>query len=190
MKRALIIASVLLASAGMAAVGYFAASEPISAAFSLGFITLLLLGGTSYLVHYFVSMREVDIRDDELDEMEVVWAKTQQGIGHYRSGNPYKFWDTVGGKLFLTSHVLEFRANPAEPFAYRLIIRLEEIRYAEPHRLVGVIPGALRIEREDGSFEIFTFGAAFDVSQEWADAILDFRDDLDEGHDSDEIDED
>jgi hypothetical protein len=175
--------TLLLAFVGLAtAIGYFAGAEDeaITRAFAIGFMTLLVSGGVSYLVYYARAMKQANITDEELDESEVVWAKTAQSMVHYKSGTPLKFWEAVGGRLFLTNQVLEFRTFPAELFSYRLVIPLEEIRRARPCRILGFISGALRVERYDGSFELFTFGAAFDVSREWADAIMDFRDDLEE----------
>jgi hypothetical protein len=183
MTRYLVIAAIFLLTGIMSVVGYFVGEydeQPIAMAFLFGFMTILPAGGITYLVYYQRSMNKLDLHGDELDDKEVVWAKTAQSMVHYKSGNQFKFWETVGGKLFLTDQVLEFRANPAEFFVYRLIIPLKQVARATPVRLFGIIPGALRIERHDGSFELFTFGAAFDLSVEWANAIMDFRDDLGE----------
>ena len=146
----------------------------------IGFLTLLVGGGVAYLIFYFHEAKHLTIAEEEFEDEEVLWAKTCQSMVHYKSGNPLKFWEAVGGRLFLTNQVLEFRTFPAELFAYRIVIPLGEIRRARPCSLFGVIPGALRIERLDGSFELFNFGAAFDMSREWADAIIAFRDDLED----------
>ena len=112
MKRSLVITVILAVTALMAFVGYFVGSyedEPIAAAFGFGFMTFLVVGGITYLVHYTRSMSKVDIPDFELEGKEVVWAKTAQSMVHYRTGNALKFWDAVGGRLFLTNQFLEFR---------------------------------------------------------------------------------
>src|SRR5262249_39802410 len=181
-SRYVVIPAILGLAAVLSVVGYFVGElngEPIAAAFGFGFMTLLVVGGGAYLVHYARSMSKAELLDHELGDKEVVWAKTAQSMVHYRGGTPLKFWEVVGGRLFLTNQVLEFRSFPAEYFVYRLVIPLAEIVDAQPCRLLGIIPGALRVEREDGSIELFAFGAAFDVSVEWAREILDFRDDLD-----------
>jgi hypothetical protein len=180
MSRYVVIPAILALTAGMSVLGYFVGEntgEPIPAAIGLGLLTLFV-GGGAYLVHYTRSMNKTTLPKQELEEGEVVWAKTHQSMVHFRTGSALKFWEAVGGRLFLTNQVLEFRSFPAEFFVYRLTIPLEQIVHAESYRLFGLIPGALRVWRRDGSFELFTFGAAFDMSAEWADAILDFRDDL------------
>jgi hypothetical protein len=159
-------------------VAYFvgAEEEAVLRAFTLGFVTLFLGGASTYLFIYFKRMRELELPNEELGDEEVVWAKTTH-IVHYRTGNIHKFWETVGGKLFLTNHAVEFRANSAEFWVYRIVIPLREVHQAMPCN-IGVFPAGLRIERKDGTFELFTFGAMYDVSREWADAIMAFRADL------------
>jgi len=182
----LLTIAVLLLAAVVTVLAYFlgAEEEAIPRAGGLGFGTLLLVGGGAYLVIYTIRMRQLDVPGDELGDSEVVWAKSSGSMAHFRSGKPWMFWDSVGGRLFLTNDVLEFRANPAEPWAYKITIPLADIRRAAPCSILGFINGALRVERMDGSYEIFTFGAAFDVSREWAKAIMEFRNDLLETDDS------
>jgi hypothetical protein len=185
MKRFLIVEMVLIVAVVAAIAGYFVVEEaPFLGASAFGGMTVLVVGGAIYLIHYARCLRQLDLPAEELGDREVLWAKTQQSMVHYLSGNPYKFWEAVGGKLFLTNEFLEFRASPAEYWVYRVMIPLSEVRDARPCTILGFIKGALRVERTDGSFELFTFGAAFDVSREWAHAILDFRDDRCETSDS------
>lgn len=178
MKLVLRVALVLTIAAIASVVAYFAGAEreAVERALAIGLLTLLVVGGGMYLVIYAIRMKQLDIPAAELGENEVVWAKTTHTV-HYKTGNPYKFWEAVGGKLFLTNKVLEFRAGPAEWWVYRIKIPLQQIHDARPSK-IGFVSGGLRIERDDGTFELFTFGATFDVSREWADAIMDFRDDL------------
>ncbi len=179
---ALYVVALLFVVAGVSVIAYFAGDEKeaVPRAFALGFLTLVVAGGTGYLVYYFRTTGSLRLPKDELDEGEVLWAMTAQSMVHYKSGNPLKFWEAVGGRLFLTSEVLEFRSFPAELYVYRLIVPLREIRDAQACRILGFARGGLRIERHDGTFELFTFGAAFDISNDWAHAILRFRDDLNE----------
>lgn len=176
------LAGVLLVTAAAAVIAFFAGSEKeaVPRAFAIGFLTLVVVGGMTYLIYYAVAMKRLDLPKEELDHEEVVWAKTAKSMVHYKSGNPLKFWEAVGGRLFLTNQALEFRTFPAELYTYQIVVPLREIRRASPCNVLGIIRGALRIERRDGTFELFNFGAAFDMSREWAEAIMDFRDDLQE----------
>jgi hypothetical protein len=178
MKPLVRIALVLTVTAIATVVAYFAGAEEVAVmrALAIGLLTLLVVGGGTYLVIYTIRMKQLEIPAEEMGDEEVVWAKTTHTV-HYKSGNTFKFWEAVGGKLFLTNEVLEFRANPAEWWVYRIKIPLLDIRRASPCK-IGLFPGGLRVEREDGTFELFTFGSAFDVSREWADAIMEFGDDI------------
>jgi hypothetical protein len=93
---------------------------------------------------------------------------------HHKSGKPSRFWERVGGKLFLTSEALEFRTHPMDWYAYRIRIPVREIECATPCK-IGSLSRGLRVERKDGSFELFAFGAIFDRSSEWVDAIIRVR---------------
>lgn len=180
MEAALALTALLLAVAAVAVGAYFVGSpeEAVIRAVALGSLTFVVVGGLMALVFHARSVKSLDLPSEELDGGEVVWAKTSGSMVHYRSGNPLKFWEAVGGKLFLTNRVLEFCSHAGQPWSYRLTIPLEQVREACPCRVLGLFPGGLRVERVDGTSELFTFGAAFDVSGAWADAILDFRDDL------------
>jgi hypothetical protein len=178
MKRLALPALVLVATAITSSIAYFV-GDPKEAgwrAVSIGILTMGVLGTGSYLAVYVIRQKQIEISADELGEKEVVWAKTAHMV-HFKSGNPYKFWEAVGGRLFLTNKVLEFRANPAEWWVYRIKIPLEAIRRATPCT-IGLAAGGLRVERRDGTCELFTFGAASNVSREWAEAIATFRDHL------------
>jgi hypothetical protein len=180
LQAMLFVGAVLLVVGIATVIAYFAGSEEVAIprAFAIGLLTLVVGGGASYLAYYVRSIKNLDLPAQELEDEEVVWAKTALSMVHYKSGNPLKFWEAVGGRLFLTNQVIEFRSFPAELYVYRVTIPLDDIRRARPCTVLGFITGGLRIERLDGTFELFTFGAAFDLSREWADAIMDFRDDL------------
>lgn len=180
MKRVALVFGPLFLTIAVSAIAFIAGAEEeaILRAIVLGSLTLLVSGGGTYLYLYARQQRELDLPSGELGDDEVVWAKSTGSVVHFRSGKPWKFWETVGGRLFLTNEVLEFRANPLEVRPYRILIALREVRWAKPVALFGIVKGALRIERMDGTHELFTFGAAFDVSREWASAIENFRDDL------------
>lgn len=186
MKALLLTAFVLCVTALVGVGAYWLGDEEeaVPRTLALSFLTLVVVGGITLLVVYVrgvtSSLQNLDITPDELAANEVLWAKTSGSMVHFKSGTALKFWEGVGGKLFLTSHVLEFQAHAGQPWVYRIIIPLSEIRRARPVRILGLFPGALRVEREDGSFELFNFGAPFDRSREWAEAIMEFRDDLEE----------
>jgi hypothetical protein len=182
LKRFYVITAVLLSTVFAGLVGYFAFeyddfNGPLTGAFLFGFMTFVVVGGITYLVYYTKCVNALDLPENELESDEILWGKNGQSMVHYKTGNAYKFWEAVGGKLYLTNKRLEFRAHGGQPWVYRLTIPLQEIRKATPVYILAIVPGALRIERIDGTTELFTFGATFDVSLEWANAIIAFRDD-------------
>jgi hypothetical protein len=134
----------------------------------------LLVAGCLYLFLVAKDLRNLDIPREELHEAEVVLRETPGSMVHYRSGSPLRFWEATGGRLFLTSQAVEFRAHRGQPWVYRLTIPLGEIAHAAPCRILRLFPGGLRIERADGSFELFSFGR-FDRNRDWAEEIMDAR---------------
>lgn len=132
----------------------------------------LLASGCLYLYLYSKDLAALQIPDEELNESEVVLLKSAGSMVHYKSGRPLRFWESVGGRIFLTNEVVEFRAHQGQPWVYRLTIPLGDIADATPCKILGVIPGGLRIERGDGSFELFALGYGKDNNSErWASAI-------------------
>ncbi len=176
MKYIFLATLTLLLTATVAVAAYFVGSEQeaIPRSLACGLLAFGVGGGGGYFVIYAAGARRLDLPTAELDDGEVVWAKTPLGVGHYKNGI------STGGKLFLTNLVLEFRANPGQGRAYRVMIPLRDIRRARPFRVLGFIPGGLRVERHSGTIEKFHFGPFADLSREWADAIMDFREDLEE----------
>jgi hypothetical protein len=131
------------------------------------------LVASAMLYLYLISkdLAALQIPDDELNDGEFVLLASPRCMVHYRSGEPLRFWDGIGGKLFLTNEVLEFRAHRGQHAVYRKTIPLGQIDGATPCRILGFIPGGLRVGRVDGGFELFTFGAHGN-SPNWAAAIM------------------
>ena len=48
-------------------------------------------------------LRSLQVAPEELGATEKVLKQTRGSIVHYRNGSPWRFWDAIGGKLFLTS---------------------------------------------------------------------------------------
>jgi hypothetical protein len=136
-----------------------------------GGILGLVVSGCFYLFLYSKEIANLDIPAKELDESESVLLKNVGSLVHYKSGRPLWFWEAVEGKVFLTNQVLEFRAHRGQPFVYCLTIPLNEIAQALPCRILGLFAGGLRIERFDGTVELFTFGV-FGDNAGWASAIM------------------
>ncbi|HTU16779.1 MAG TPA: hypothetical protein VMG10_01850 [Gemmataceae bacterium] len=134
----------------------------------------LMASGCLYLLLVLKDLAALQIPTSELNEHELVLLKSAGSMIHYKSGRPLRFWEGVGGRLFLTNEVLEFRAHRGQAWVYRLTIPLGEIAAAAPTKILGILPGGLRVERKDGSFELFTFGALRkdNDSESWATAIL------------------
>lgn len=129
-----------------------------------------LVMGWVYLFVVAKDLVALNITDEELNPSEVVLLKTAGSVVHCRKGRPLRFWEGVGGKLFLTNQALEFRAHRGQPWVYRLTIPLGEIAQVTPCKILGLFPGGLRVERVDGSVELFSFGVLAD-NRLWAAAI-------------------
>jgi hypothetical protein len=109
----------------------------------------------------------------ELDHGEHLWASA---YANYQTAWP---WVRIIGRLFLTDQVLEFRASPGQGSVEILVMPLRTIRGARAI-CVFMVSNDLRVERCDGSFEVFHFSAFSNSAREWAQAIMEFRDDLEE----------
>jgi hypothetical protein len=170
--KAIGLTLMILAISAIASLFAYVAGSPeeaVARSMPVGLLALLVLGGGTYLLIYTKGMKQLDYPASELEANEVVFGKSR--ILHYKTGQPWKIWEGVGGKLFLTNEAVEFRTTPNELWIYRIRIPLIEISQVKPCK-IGHLPGGLRIERMDGSFELFTFGAVFDVSREWAERIM------------------
>lgn len=88
--------------------------------------------------------------------------------------NLQRGWESVGGRLFLTSHRLVFEPHGVNAQKHRFVVRLTDIDSVQKcwTKLFGVIPiapNSLALEVRDGTtykFVLVGRGA-------WADAILD-----------------
>ena len=107
-------------------------------------------------------------------------SQTPGAIVHYRTGQPRRALDAVGGKLFLTSHRLVFLAHRGQPFHYRLDLPLQEVADVAACETVLGLRGGLRVSTAGGKEELFTFGAAREAeAHRWREAILRARDEAD-----------
>ncbi len=134
----------------------------------------LLACGILHLLLVQRHLAGLSIPTEDLNESEVQLLKSAGSMVHFRSGRPLRFWEAVGGKIFLTNEVLEFQAHRGQPWVYRLTIPLSAIERAAPLKVLRLFRGGLRVERKDGSFELFTFGAfrKDNNSEGWASAIM------------------
>lgn len=123
-----------------------------------------------YLFDLRKEFGRLDIPAEELNQSEIILLKSVRGMVHFRSGRPLRFWEGVGGKLFLTNQVLEFRAHRGQPWVYRVTISLSDIAGVRPCKILGCFPGGLRVDLVDGRFELFTFGI-YGTSPAWAATI-------------------
>ncbi len=80
-----------------------------------------VVGGLAlaFTVLYGKSLRTLQLaNDDLLLPTEVVKKQTQLNVVYYRTGRPLRFWEAAGGKLFLTTSRLIFKAHPDQPWAF------------------------------------------------------------------------
>jgi hypothetical protein len=140
--------------------------------FSLGGVTLgLVVAGCCYLVQVTKDIRNLHLPPCEVLPSEAV-VKESRPLVHYRTGRPHRFWEAVGGKFVLTTRRLVFITHRGQPWCYKLSIPLDEITYVDDDTILGVAPGALRVNRADGKKELFTFGAVRKPeADEWVVAI-------------------
>jgi hypothetical protein len=132
----------------------------------------LLAAAALYLGHVVKSQRSLKVAEEELGATEQVLKQTLMSIVHYRTGRAWRFWEAAGGKLFLTSSRLIFRAHAGQPWRYELVIPLAELAGAAPCRIVG-LPNGLTVERIDGTKELF--GCGMESVEEWVSAITVLR---------------
>src|SRR5262249_26305603 len=135
----------------------------------------LLAAGVLYLYLWHKDLAALRIPDEDLAENEVVLFSSPGSMVHYKSARPTRFWEGNCGRLFLTNKALEFRTQGGQYYRYPLTVPLHEITQAAPCRILWIFPGGLRVNRADGSHELFTFGVRGN-SPAWAAAIMAVRD--------------
>jgi hypothetical protein len=147
--------------------------ESLLAAVALGVLGAFLVAGTCYVLQLTLELHRMRLPADELEPFEALTLDMKGTLVHFRTGRSWRFWDAVGGKLFLTDRRLLFLAHRGQYWHYRLSIPLGQIANAEPAAVFGGIPGALRITLVDSKQELFTFGAVRGLEADrWAAAIL------------------
>jgi hypothetical protein len=135
---------------------------------------LVVLGGlvsaaALYGRHVSERIRSQKLTDGDLGIAELVLKQTPFGFVHHRTGRAWRFWDAVGGKLYLTSSRLLFRAHPGQFWRYELVIPLAEVAKVQPCRVICV-PRGLTVVRTDGTKELFACGPLEDLD-EWVSAV-------------------
>jgi hypothetical protein len=149
--------------------------EGLSNAASICGISLFLLGCAGFMIWWVPNWirfrRSILLR--ELEKGEQIWGSAHV---NYQIGWT---WAGIVGRLFLTNQVLEFRASPGQGSVEILKMPLGTIRRA---RALWVFIGFsdLRVDRNDGSFFVFHFGPFANTARDWAQAIMKFRDDLED----------
>ena len=150
---------------------------------ALGTESLFLLGigglevgfvvaGLYYLVVVVPAVIRLRFPVEEFREGEEILLPAV-AVVHFKTGRPHRFWEGVGGKLFLTNQRVVFLAHPGNIWHYRLFIELEQIARAEDFLLFGGLRGAVRLVLTDGKEELFNFGPVRDLTAErWAAAVL------------------
>jgi hypothetical protein len=101
----------------------------------------LLISGCLYLVLVSKDLASLHIPFEELNESEIVLLKSAGSMVHYRTGRPLRFWEGIGGRLFLTNQTIEFRAHRGQPWVYRLTIPLADVAQASTYKGSGVVSG-------------------------------------------------
>jgi hypothetical protein len=135
----------------------------------------LMISSCFYLLLVSKDLALAEIPKEELNDSEAVLLKNAGSMVHYKTGRPLRFWEGVGGTLFLTNQALTFRAHKGQPWSYWVTIPIDEIANVKPCKILKIFSGGLRVDRRDGTFELFTFGAMGN-SRGWATAILAVRD--------------
>jgi hypothetical protein len=126
-----------------------------------------------YARHMMLSMRSLRPTEGYLGRTELILKETPWGFVHHRTGRPWRFWEAVGGKLFLTSSRLIFRAHAGQFWRYELAIPLSEVADVKPCYTAHV-PKGLTVVRTDGTKELFACDPWENVD-EWVSALTVLR---------------
>jgi hypothetical protein len=136
-----------------------------------------IVGGAAltFVTLYLKNTQTLRMLHGELRPSEAVKKETKQNVVYYRTGRPLRIWEQTGGKLFLTTSHLIFKAHPDQPWAYwayDIAVPLEEIVVARACFIIGSQNGLL-IEKADGGRDLY--GCAPENAREWASAIMVLR---------------
>jgi hypothetical protein len=129
----------------------------------------LLSAAILYLGYVARSLRSLRVAQEELGVTEKVLKQTRGSIVHYRNGSPWRFWEAVGGKLFLTSSRLIFRVHAGQPWRYEVVIPLAEVIGVSRCSMPGLAT-ALVVRCADVADELFGVGV-LESADEWVSAI-------------------
>src|SRR4051812_11880766 len=100
---------------GLAGPGGLGFWEALLVRTALGGFLGFIIAGLLYLVFVGKSLHSLQIEEDEADFAEVVLRESRGSVAHFRLGQPWRFWGSVGGKLFLTNSRLIFKAHKGQP---------------------------------------------------------------------------
>lgn len=128
-----------------------------------GALVGFLASSCRYLVLLAREIQQLHLPVEKLEEGEEVLLETLHSMVHYRTGRPSRFWEAVGGKLYLTNQRLVFLAHRGQPWHYELSLALDAIVQAETCLILDHIPGGLRVLTAAGEEELFTFGAVHEL---------------------------
>jgi hypothetical protein len=174
-----VIATVAATISGTCILSYHGLDGPPFDFVLIGIGSVLIgffIGVGCYLVQLAKDIRSLSLRTEDLLPTEAILLKTPGSAVHFKTGRPSRFWEAVGGKLFLTTHRVVFLAHRGQPWHYRLSIPLEEIASAETCKVARAFTGGLKVQTTAGNAEIFTFGAVRDLDADlWVDSIYQAR---------------
>jgi hypothetical protein len=141
---------------------------------SFGSVVIGLVAASHfYLVQLWLEIRNMRLSEEDLLPSESVVMESPGTLVHCRTGRPARFWNAVGGKLFLTTHRLIFVTHRCQPWCYTLSLSLGKIAGADTCQLFETIRGGMRVTMTGGKKELFTFGAVRELEADrWAAAIL------------------
>lgn len=130
------------------------------------------MGGIRYLILHLHDVATMRFPADELGDGERVLMESTGSIVHYRTGRTTRFWEAVGGRLYLTNRRVVFITFRGQWWSYRISLKLDSILRAETCPILNTFAGGLCLTTAEGK-DLFTFGAVRELEVErWAAAIL------------------
>lgn len=129
-----------------------------------------MVAGFCYLFQVTNDIRALRLANEDMLPSEEIIMECH--CCHYRTGRPFKSWESVGGVLVLSSHRLAFLAHRGQLWHYQLFLPVEQISKAETCPLFGSIPGCMRVTSVGGKHELFNFGMTHEVEAERCAAVI------------------
>jgi hypothetical protein len=138
----------------------------------LGVIGGFCGAGLVYLAHAAKSMRALHLAQSQMRLTEAVMKETH--ANHCQTVSPLRLRIAIGGKLYLTTSKLVFKAHAGQPGTKEIVVPLMEIVEARGTRNILGLANRLVIKKADGSQEMFGFAVGSPMA-EWASAIMVLR---------------